>query len=210
MSPIDRGTACSPAAHAPPAPPDTDPLAVLDARRSVPFMQLQSPGPDDATLLRLLRSAVRVPDHGKRVPFRFISLRDDARRVFGERLARRHREVAPDTGDAVIDKDRDRYLHAPVIVIAIARLGPDEKIPEQERLLSAGCACFALLQGAQALGFRGCWLTGWAAYDAGVARMLGLGAGERVIGFVHLGTPKIDVPERDRPDPATLLSEWTA
>jgi nitroreductase len=209
MSPIDRGPAGNAAAKADSALAGTDPLAVLDTRRSVPFLQLQAPGPDDATLRRLLRSAVRVPDHGKRVPFRFVSLRGDARRVFGERLAARHREADPGVGEAVLDKDRDRYLHAPVIVVAIARLGADAKIPEQERLLTAGCTCFALLQGAQALGFRGCWLTGWAAYDAEVARMLGLTAEERVIGFIHLGTAKIDVPERDRPDPEELLSEWT-
>lgn len=208
MSPNDRGATGKPAAQAAFILPGVDPLAVLDSRRSVPFLQLQSPGPDDATLRRLLRSAVRVPDHGKRVPFRFISLRGDARRVFGERLATRHREVDPDAGEAVIDKDRNRYLHAPLIVVAIARLGADAKIPEQERLLTAGCTCFALLQGAQALGFRGCWLTGWAAYDEGVARMLGLDTDERVIGFIHLGTAKIEVPERDRPDPDALLGEW--
>lgn len=209
MSPIDRGAPGNPPAQAPLNPPGTDPLAALDARRSVPFLQLESPGPDDATLRRLLRSAVRVPDHGKRVPFRFISLRDDARGAFGARLAARHAEKDPETSEAILDKDRNRYLHAPVIVIAIARLGRDDKIPEQERLLSAGCTCFALLQAAQAIGFRGCWLTGWAAYDTEVARMLGLDAGERVIGFIHLGTAKIDVPERERPDPSALLSEWT-
>ena len=209
MSPNDRGAPGKPAAQASFSLSATDPLTMLDSRRSVPFLQLQAPGPDDATLRRLLRSAVRVPDHGKRVPFRFVTLRGDARREFGERLASRHREVDPDAAEAVIDKDRDRYLHAPLIVFAIARLGLDPKIPEQERLLSAGCTCFALLQGAQALGFRGCWLTGWAAYDREVARMLGLEADERVIGFIHLGTAKIEVPERDRPDPDALLSEWT-
>ena len=205
MSPNDRGPLDIDAAGG----PDSGPLAVLDTRRSVPFLQLEAPGPDQPTLLRLLRSAVRVPDHGKRVPFRFLSLRGDARRVFGERLAARHAQLDPQASAAVIDKDRDRYLHAPLIVVAIARLGPDGKIPEQERLLSAGCTCFALLLGAQALGFRGCWLTGWAAYDLEVARMLGLQADERVIGFMHLGSPKIAVPDRDRPDPAALLAEWT-
>ena len=39
--------------------------------------------------------------------------------------------------------------------------------------------------------------------------MLGLQADERVIGFIHLGSPKIAVPDRDRPDPAALLAEWT-
>lgn len=184
-------------------------LSPLDERRSVPFMALQEPGPDQATLLRLLTSATRVPDHGVRVPFRFITLRGDARRIFGERLAARHRDADPDASEAVVAKDLDRYLHAPLIVILVAQLGPDDKIPEQERLLSAGCTGFALLQAAQAAGFGGCWLTGWAAYDRGVAGMLGLEAHEHVIGFIHLGTPTRHIPDRRRPDPAALLSEWT-
>ena len=49
-------------------------LAALDARRSVPTRQLAAPGPDEAQLLRILRTAVRVPDHGKRVPFRFLRI----------------------------------------------------------------------------------------------------------------------------------------
>lgn len=36
-------------------------LAALDQRRSTPSLQLGEPGPDRATLLRMLRSAVRVP-----------------------------------------------------------------------------------------------------------------------------------------------------
>ncbi len=184
-------------------------LAYLDKRRSVPFMHLQEPGPDSATLLRLLASASRVPDHGARVPFRFLSLRGDARRVFGERLAERHRQADPDASEGAIAKDLDRYLHAPVIVVLVAQLGHDEKIPEQERLLSAGCTGFALLQAAQATGFGGCWLTGWAAYDRGVAEVLGLDPHEHVIGFIHLGTPAREVSERRRPDASALLTEWT-
>ncbi len=184
-------------------------LAALDARQSVPFVLLQEPGPDQATLLRILASAVRVPDHGRRVPFRFLSIRGEARRAFGQRLAARHREADPGAGESAVAKDLDRYLHAPVIVVLIARLGPDDKIPAQERLLSAGCVGFALLQAAQATGFRGCWLTGWAAYDRGVAALLSLDEDEHVIGFIHLGTPKRDVAERERPDPVQLLTEWT-
>lgn len=181
----------------------------LDSRRSVPAKQLTSPGPEDATLLRMLQSAVRVPDHGKRTPWRFLGIRGDARLVLGERLAARGRERDPDAGDAAIEKDRQRFSYAPLIVTVIARLGPDEKIPEQERLLSAGCVCFALLQAAQAAGFGAQWLTGWPAYDRDVARWLGLDENERVAGFIHIGTAKLEVPERERPDPRTLLSEWT-
>ncbi len=45
--------------------PDPAALLALDARRSVPSRQLAEPGPDPATLQRMLASAVRVPDHGE-------------------------------------------------------------------------------------------------------------------------------------------------
>ncbi len=183
-------------------------LQALDARRSVPSMQLGEPGPDEATLLRMLQSAVRVPDHGKLVPFRFLRIRGDARDALGEFLARRSREREPHAPEAVIAKDRQRFSHAPLIVAVVARLQPEHKVPEQEQLLTAGCVCFALLQAAQASGFGAQWLTAWMAYDPAVAGVLGLGAHERVVGFIHIGTPRQEVPERERPDPAPLLQDW--
>lgn len=183
-------------------------LACLDRRRSTPARHLADPAPDHATLLRMLASAVRVPDHGKRVPFRFVTVRGNARHVLGERLAVRSRERDPAVAEAVVEKDRLRFSLAPLVVTVVARLGHDEKIPEQERLLSAGSVCFALLQAAQALGFGAVWLTGWPAYDPVVHDWLGLGADEHVVGFIHVGTPTLEAPERERPDPTELLTEW--
>jgi nitroreductase len=183
-------------------------LAALDGRRSVPASQLGAPGPDDATLLRMLASAVRVPDHGKRVPWRFLRIAGDARRVLGDFMAARARKLDPDIGDAALDKERARFNRAPLVIAVIARLGPDQKIPESERASSAACVCFALLQAAQALGFGAQWLTGWPAYDEAIQRLLGVGDDERIAGFIHIGTPMLEVPERDRPDPATLLTDW--
>lgn len=183
-------------------------LQALDQRRSVPSLQLGEPAPDQATLLRMLQSAVRVPDHGRLVPFRFLQIRGDARHSLGEFLARRSRERDPQASEAAIDKDRQRFSHAPLIVTVIARLTPGHKVPEQEQLLSAGSVCFALLLAAQGFGFGAQWLTAWMAYDPEVARHLGLAENERVLGFIHIGTPKVDVPERDRPDPAVLLQDY--
>jgi len=156
----------------------------------------------------MLQSAVRVPDHGKRVPFRFVRIVGDARHALGEALAARGLERDPDGGDAAVEKDRNRFAHAPLVIAVVAVLDPeDSKIPEQERLLSAGCACFALLQAAQAMGFGANWLTGWPAYDPVVHRWFGLQAHERIVGFVHIGTPKMEAPERERPDPRALLTD---
>lgn len=184
-------------------------FACLDMRRSVPSKQLTPPGPDDRTLLGMLRAAVRVPDHGKRVPFRFLRISGDDRCKLGEALVIRTLQRDPDAGSAMIDKERDRFSHAPVIVTVIAQVGPDEKIPASERFSSASCVCFALLQAAQAAGFGAQWLTGWAAYDEAILSLLGVTKEECIVGFIHIGTGKLVAPERDRPDPKTLLSDWT-
>jgi len=185
-------------------------LAALDHRRSVPARQLGAPGPDEATLLRMLRSAVRVPDHGKRVPYRFIRIQGDARDALGRSLAAITLERNANAGEAEVDKDKRRFSHAPLVIAVIAVLDPqDTHIPEQERLLTAGCVCFALLQAAQAMGFGACWLSGWPAYDARALALLGVEENERVAGFIHIGTPQAQVPERERPDPAALLSDFT-
>ena len=183
-------------------------LHALDARRSVPAKQLGAPGPDPATLLRMLASAVRVPDHGKLVPYRFLRITGDARHSLGAFLAERAVQRDPQVSPAQLDKDRQRFSHAPVIITVIASPRPNPKVPEAEQLMTAGCVCFALLQAAQAFGFGAQWLTAWMAFDPAVHAHLGLAEGEQIAGFIHIGTPKTAVPERERPDPAALLQDW--
>lgn len=189
---------------------DSPALHALDARRSVPALQLGAPGPDPETLQRMLTSAVRVPDHGKKVPYRFLRIAGDARHALGEFLAQRSRERDPDASEAQVAKDRQRFSHAPLIITVIASPAPSPKVPEQEQLMTAGCVCFALLQAAQALGFGAQWLTAWMAFDPAVHAHLGLAAHERIAGFIHIGTPLTTVPERERPDPAALLQDWVS
>lgn len=183
-------------------------LQALDERRSVPSKQLGEPGPDEATLLAMLRSAVRVPDHGKLVPFRFLRIAGPARLALGDFLAERTLQRDPGAPRAAVEKDRERFAHAPLAIAVIARLQREDKVPEIEQWLTAGSVCFALLQAAQAYGFGAQWLTAWMAYDDAVAARLGLAGNERIAGFIHIGTPRMQVPERERPDPQQLLSDW--
>ncbi|MGV6492067.1 nitroreductase family protein [Stenotrophomonas rhizophila] len=188
--------------------PDSPALQALDARRSLPSRQLGEPGPDPDTLLRMLTSAVRVPDHGKLVPFRFLRIAGDARHSLGEYLVQRSRERDPNVSAAQLEKDRLRFSHAPLVITVVARPRPNPKVPEEEQLMTAGCVCFALLQAAQALGFGAQWLTAWMAFDPAVRAHLGLAEDERIAGFIHIGTPRTEAPERERPDPAALLQDW--
>ena len=69
-------------------------LDALDSRRSTPTRQLAEPGPGEAQLLRMLQTAVRVPDHGKRVPFRFLRIAGAAREALADAVVLRLRERA--------------------------------------------------------------------------------------------------------------------
>lgn len=185
-----------------------DPLEPLLSRHSTPSRQLGEPGPDDAQLRRLLAAAVHVPDHGRLTPWRFLRIAGDARHALGEALVDRMTEREPGISEDKLARERSRFAHAPCIVAVIARLTPGHKVPESEQLQSTGCACFSLLLAAHALGFGAQWLTGWAAYDPVIAHRLGLREHERIAGFIHVGTIHAAQPERERPDPRALLTDW--
>ncbi len=183
-------------------------LDTLNRRHSVPSKLLGDPGPSHDQVNLLVAAALRVPDHSVLEPWRLIRIEGNARAQLGELLARLHRERDPSIGDSAVDKDRQRFNHAPLVLVVVARVTTPHKVPEIEQLLSAGCVAYNLLLGAQALGFGAQWLTGWAAYDDGVKAALGLIGGERIVGFIHIGTPRQEIADRMRPDAGTLLSDW--
>jgi nitroreductase len=182
-------------------------INLLDQRRSSPSRTLHGPGPSETEIQQMLLSALRVPDHGKLAPWRFLKIQGETRLQLGELLAKRTLALDPNAASAVVEKDRARFSFAPLIITVIARLTPKHKVPEQEQLLSGGAVCFALLQAAQALGYGAQWLTGWAAYDAVITQALGIGENERVLGFIHIGNVSEMTPERLRPQLQDLLSD---
>jgi nitroreductase len=184
------------------------PLSFLLTRRSVPVRLLGAPVPDDATLRTLLTAAARVPDHGKLVPFRFHVLRKPAI----ARLARLTREIGTAQGrdpDKLV-KQAAAFDDAPLTVAVVCAPRPDTPIPPVEQEQAAGLACLSLVNAAEAAGFGGHWLTGWMARDADfLMAAFGLTAPASVAGFVHLGTPAGQPPDRPRPD-IDAITTWTA
>ena len=187
----------------PPARPEV--LDFLLSRRSRPAKMLRPPVPDRTTLDRLLTAAVRVPDHGKLEPWRFLVLE----RAALDRLAGLCAERGTALGEPEdkIAKAAATFGDSPFAVAVIAAPRPSDKVPEVEQLLSAGAVCLSLVNAALAQGFGACWLSGYAAHDRDFGtRGLGLAPHERVAGFIHIGTAAAIPPERPRPDVAALTS----
>jgi nitroreductase len=185
-----------------------DALKPLD-RYSTPAKALSEPAPDDEQLKQILSIALTAPDHGRLRPYRFISIRGEARyrlsELFGEAMLRRE----PDVDPAYLQKQKDKPLRSPLIVVVVASLIDSPKIPEIEQLLSAGAAAHNILLASNALGFGSIWLTGDNAYDPYVREQLGLADNERIVGFVYLGTPDFCVPRGQQPRVDDYLTDWT-
>lgn len=185
----------------------SSPLALLQTRRSGKPRDLIAPGPDDAQLRHILEVALRTPDHGKLAPWRFVMVPQDKRATLAELLERAYRAEKPDAGRLEIEAMHQFAHQAPMLVVAIAAPVAGSKIPVWEQELSVGAAIMNLLHGTHALGFAGGWLTGWPSYNEDV-RAAFAGAGERIAGFVFIGTPGRAQEERPRPDYDAIVSTW--
>ena len=179
-------------------------LSLLLSRRSGSAKAMGEPGPSKKQLDAILRAGGRTPDHGKLFPWRFIVFQGKARARAGDILA----EVMAAQGerDKQVEEERARFLRAPVVVAVISSAREQHKIPVWEQELSAGAACENILVAAHAQGFVGNWLTEWYAYHPIVKERLGLKPGERVAGFIYIGTSTAELEERPRPEMEKIVS----
>jgi len=179
-------------------------LRFLALRRSASAVTLAEPAPSADQLADLLRIASRAPDHGKLSPWRFVILEGAGKAALVERLE----ALAVDLGDLTLAAKLAKLRIPPLAVVVISSPKP-AAIPEWEQVLSAGAVCTNLLNAALAMGFGANWITDWYSYDAEAGAILGLKTGERVAGFVLVGTPREPPLERERPDVTSLVTRWT-
>ena len=182
-------------------------LSLLETRRSGRPRDLVAPGPSPDELRRILAIATRTPDHGKLAPWRFVHVAQDQRAAFAAVLDAAYRIDRPEPGRLELEAN-ERFAHqAPELVVALSCPTPDHKIPVWEQELSCGAACMNLLIAAHAMGYAAGWVTGWAAYSDVVRDAFG-GSGERIAGFIFIGTPGVELEERPRPEPGSVISKW--
>lgn len=190
----------------------SDLINFLATRISTPIIGLIEPAPSDADLTQILTIASRVPDHGKLAPWRFILYRGDTRIQVGELLAERAARRADELGEEFTDSRREqelkRFSRAPLVIGIICSPRDTHRIPEWEQLLSAGAAAMQLCNAANAMGYGSNWISNWYSDDEEGKRLLGLGPHEKVAGFVHIGTPKAQAPDRPRPELKTIVSDY--
>ncbi|MFT4026498.1 MAG: nitroreductase [Novosphingobium sp.] len=177
-------------------------IEFLGRRRSVSALGLQAPGPDPASLAHILAIAMRVPDHGKLAPWRFVVIDGPAKK----RLVTKMEAIAATRHDARKAAVSLAKLERPPLCVAVVSRPQEAAIPEWEQVLSAGAACMNLVTAALAAGYGANWITEWYAYDASALALLDIREDERIAGFVMIGTTASAPDDRTRPTPADLIT----
>ena len=185
----------------------TSALSLLKTRRSGRPREMVGPGPSDEELRQILEVAMRVPDHGKLVPWRFVIVDKEQREQFALLLRRALQEEDECAGPAHHEKADQFARQGEALIVLISSPTRQHKIPVWEQELSAGAAAMNLLHAAHAFGYVGGWVTGWEAYSPKVNAAFAK-PDERIAGFIYIGTPGRDLEERPRPDPAEIVRKW--
>ncbi|HEY0598889.1 nitroreductase [Brevundimonas sp.] len=184
--------------------PSPELQARLATRRSAPAQALAAPGPSAAEIGRILELGARTPDHGKLFPWRFVVLGPESRAALAEALAPlAGRQADPVKAGKVLAK----LTSPPTSILVVSTPVEGHKVPVWEQQLSAGAVCMNLEHAANALGYSSSWITDWYSYDPQALELLEVGPGERVAGFVHIGTLAEPPLERPRPD-LTRKAAW--
>ena len=162
-----------------------NPLQFLD-RVSTPANMLIEPAPNDEQLAQIFKAAMNAPDHKRLKPYRFITIRGEARQALSEVFINAVKIRKPDVDAAYLEKQGQKPLRSPLIVVLVASLQDDPKVPEIEQMLCTGAVANNMILASNALGFGSIWLTGYNTYDSNVCRPLCLAASERIIGFIYM------------------------
>ena len=184
-------------------------LALLRTRRSGRPRDMVEPGPDAAQLREILEIGMRVPDHGKLAPWRFVHVAREQRQDLAALLHRAFRKHNPEPTRAELEVVDRLAFQAPELVVVLSSPVAGTKIPLWEQELSCGAACMNILTAAHALGFTGGWITGWACYSEEVRQAFAR-ENERLAGLIYIGTPGNPLEERQRPAYDFVVSEWAS
>jgi len=182
-------------------------LQGLLGRYSVGPRHLQEPGPSDEELALMVQAALRAPDHGELLPFRFKLVRGEARARMAELFAAAARQAGKDEAGAALDAER--ALLPPVSVAVVARIDLGHpQVPAHEQWACVGGAIANFLSAAHLLGFGGKMLSGAKVRDPAICAAF-CAPGETLLGWITLGTPsrKPSGPSR-KGGVETALSNW--
>jgi nitroreductase len=179
-------------------------LRLILTRFSTSANYLREPAPSEEDVWAVVAASLRGPDHGKRIPFRFVLSRDEGL----DKLAALFVDYGRRTGKSVeeLAEEQLKATQAPVVLGVIARIDTSVGAPAaHEQWAAVGGAIALALSAFHVLGFGAKMVSGARTKDPEIVKAY-CKPGEVLVGWISAGTPTIRTRERGQVDPATLLS----
>ncbi|MCG8612346.1 MAG: nitroreductase [Pseudomonadales bacterium] len=181
-------------------------IAAILSRRSTP--KLTEPVPNDDELQLVMQCALRAPDHGRLRPWRFFAVTGDDRIKFGELYLRAAEQDNPELDESKREKLLNMPMRAPMLIIAIAEVTEDHKVPSIEQVVSVGAAVQNIQLALHDMGYGCMWRTGEMAENNYIKTAMGFSAKDEIVGFLYIGTPEQAPKEVPAPEPGDFLTRW--
>ena len=183
-----------------------DAITAITERVSV--AQLTGPGPSEAQLDILYQAAFRAPDHGWMRPWRYLTVKESGLVYLGDLFAEAGLKENPDLTPEKVAKLKKMPQRAPVVIVAIASIQENVKVPPVEQRLAVGAGIQNIVTAAYALELGAIWRTGDMAYNDHVKASLGLQAGEEILGFIYLGHVNCKLKKPPVLTKTDFVQEW--
>jgi len=145
--------------------------------RRTSWSKVTADAPTREQLLPLIEAAGRVADHSSLHPWRLIELRGDDRLALGAAIAETNGDSEPSA----------KPLRAELLIAVVVSYRASEKVPHWEQEASAAGVAHMLSLLLDEAGWGVIWRTGGYTRSEPVARVHGLGADERLLGWLYVG-----------------------
>lgn len=164
----------------------------------------------DEIITQMLVNATWAPSHKLTQPWRFIVFTGDGIQELAQRQAEVYKDVTSRDGSFRPDKyeslQKKPLLSSHIIVVCMVR-DPKKAVPEIEEIGAVFCAVENMYLTAHAHGI-GCYLsTGGITYFEEAKSLFGLSSDDKLIGFMHVGTPK-EQPKGASRKPLAEIAQW--
>ncbi|OUS23759.1 hypothetical protein A9Q99_27380 [Gammaproteobacteria bacterium 45_16_T64] len=175
--------------------------------RRVSSPKLCSPGPARSEVLKIVECATRAPDHGRLKPWKFVVVQGEGLEALGALFEKSLLSSTPEASEAKKTKTRSMPLRAPLIIVAIAKVTAEHKVPVIEQVAATAAAIQNMQLAAIDLGYGAMWRTGGMAYSEVVRAHFDLEAEDQIVGYLYLGTP-VGEPKEIKPQEMSECVEF--
>lgn len=182
---------------------------IIKQRHSIGKMTAQVPS--RLHIEQMLEAATHAPNHHKVEPWRFFVLAGKSRielgTIMAESLAAKMNETSSDKAQAVLNKERNKPLRSPVLIVVASQQPQQANVLDIENVEATAAAVENMLLVAEELGLAAMWRTGDAAYNPRVKQWLGLTPEDHIVAIVYVGYPAIPKLERN-PTSVAAKTVW--